>query len=88
MASIDRSQLMMVGRHRVGGKIKMMLPPGSRLMLRQLTRRIRRWRMKTIKPFGRGLPRDTLRISLCDRNPDVARALAAAFLDVGGVEVL
>ena len=44
--------------------------------------------MKTIKPFGRGLPRDTLRISLCDRNPDVARALAAAFLDVGGVEVL
>ena len=56
-------------------------------MLRQLIRRIRRWGMRTIKPFGRSLPRDTLRISLCDRNPDVARALAA-FLDVGDIEVL
>ena len=45
-------------------------------------------RMKTIKPFGRGLPRHTLRISLCDQNPDIARALAAAFLDVEDVEVL
>lgn len=34
--------------------------------------------MRTIKPFGRDLPRDILRISLCDRNPNVARALTAA----------
>jgi hypothetical protein len=45
-------------------------------------------RMKTVKPFGRRLADDPLRVSLCDRNPDVVRALANDFHDVGGVEVL
>ena len=40
------------------------------------------------KPFGRSLADDLLRVSLCDRNPDVVRALANDFHDVGGVEVL
>ncbi len=66
----------------------MSLPSRGRLVMRRLAQGVRRLRMKTIKSFGRGLPGDTLRISLCDRNPDVARALAAAFLDVGGVEVM
>ncbi|WP_435018688.1 macro domain-containing protein [Tundrisphaera sp. TA3] len=57
-------------------------------MLRALARSMRRMRMTVHKPFGRGLAADLLRVSLCDRNPDVARALAVAFRDVGGVEVL
>ena len=44
--------------------------------------------MKVIKPFGRNPSDGHVRVSLCDRNPDVARALADAFLDIGGVEVL
>ncbi len=44
--------------------------------------------MKTVKSFGRGLTDGLLRVSLFDRNPDVARALADAFHDLGGVEVL
>lgn len=44
--------------------------------------------MKTVKPFGRGLADGLLRVSLCDRNPDVVRALAYNFHDAGGVEVL
>ena len=44
--------------------------------------------MKQLKPFGRGMDAGGLRVSLCDRNPDVARALAAAFDGVAGVEVL
>jgi O-acetyl-ADP-ribose deacetylase (regulator of RNase III) len=49
---------------------------------------MRRMLMKTLKPFGRGLADGLLRVSVCDRNPDVARALADGFNDVGGVEVL
>jgi O-acetyl-ADP-ribose deacetylase (regulator of RNase III) len=45
-------------------------------------------RMKTVKSFGRGLADGLLGVSLFDRNPDVARALADAFHDLGGVEVL
>jgi O-acetyl-ADP-ribose deacetylase (regulator of RNase III) len=44
--------------------------------------------MKIIKPFGRGLPEGLVRVSLGDRNPEVARALGRHFHDVGGVEVL
>jgi O-acetyl-ADP-ribose deacetylase (regulator of RNase III) len=45
-------------------------------------------RMKTVKPFGRGHAHGPLRVSLFDRNPEVARALADAFREVAGVEVL
>jgi len=48
----------------------------------------KRMRTKTIKPFGRGFSDAPLRISLCDRNPAVAIALAESFRDVGAVEVL
>ncbi len=44
--------------------------------------------MKTVKPFGRGLADGLLRVSLFDRNAEVARALADAFREVAGVEVL
>jgi O-acetyl-ADP-ribose deacetylase (regulator of RNase III) len=49
---------------------------------------LRRMRMKVIKPFGRKLPDGLVRVSLCDRNPDVAHALASIFQDIEGVEVL
>jgi O-acetyl-ADP-ribose deacetylase (regulator of RNase III) len=57
-------------------------------MLRSLARTMRRMRMKTVKPYGRGLGDGLLRVSLCDRNPDVARALAVAFHGIVRVEVL
>ncbi len=49
---------------------------------------IRRMRMKIVKPLGRNLPDGLLRVSLCDRNPDVAQALASHFQNIDGVEVL
>lgn len=42
-------------------------------------------RTKAIKPFAG--PAAPLRVSLCDRNPEVARALADRFDDLGAVEV-
>lgn len=45
-------------------------------------------RVRTIKPFGRSVGNGVLRLSLCDRNPDVARALAEQFSDAEGAEVL
>ncbi|HEV3310128.1 MAG TPA: macro domain-containing protein [Chloroflexota bacterium] len=44
-------------------------------------------RSKTLKPFGRGAA-NSLRVSLTDRNPEVARALASRFDEVDAVEVL
>ena len=44
--------------------------------------------MDVIKPLGRDLDPDRVGLSLCDRDPAVARALAGAFGDVDGVEVL
>jgi len=43
--------------------------------------------MKTLKPFGKLRP-ECLKISLGDRNPEVAAALAAAFGDLAEVEVV
>jgi O-acetyl-ADP-ribose deacetylase (regulator of RNase III) len=43
--------------------------------------------MRTLKPFGRSVAEGLIRVSLCDRNPEVARALADAFHEVAGVEV-
>jgi O-acetyl-ADP-ribose deacetylase (regulator of RNase III) len=53
-------------------------------MLRSLFRRMR---MKIAKPLGRKLPDGLVRVSLCDRNPGVARALASIFQEIEGVEV-
>lgn len=44
--------------------------------------------MKTLKPFGPGLAAGLVRVTLCDRNPDVARAQAEAFGVIVGVEVM
>lgn len=57
-------------------------------MLPTLAKAFQRLRMKVIKPLGRNLPDNLLRVSLCDRNPDVALALASHFQDIEGVEVL
>src|SRR5262249_38319440 len=48
---------------------------------------IRRWRMKTLKPFGRA-DSAGLRVSLGDLNPNVACALAEAFAGAAAVEVV
>lgn len=56
-------------------------------MLDSLATLVRRWRMKTIKPFGKTTP-DRLRLSLGDLNSEVAIALAAAFEGVDQVEVV
>jgi hypothetical protein len=60
----------------------------ERAMLPSLVKALRRMRMKVIKPFGRKPPDGLVRVSLCDRNPDIARDLAGAFQDIEGVEVL
>ncbi len=56
-------------------------------MFRSLAGRMRRMRSKMLKRFGRGAA-TPLRVSLSDRNPEVAKALAARFDGVDGVEVL
>ena len=56
-------------------------------MLDSIATLIRRWRMKTMKPFGKTSP-DGLRISVGDLNPDIVNALATAFAGVDQVEVV
>lgn len=56
-------------------------------MLEAFLSLIRRWRMKTHKPFGPDSPAG-LRLSLGDMHPEVAQSLAAAFQDVDQVEVV
>jgi O-acetyl-ADP-ribose deacetylase (regulator of RNase III) len=57
-------------------------------MLQLISRSLRRRRVKVTKPFGKGWASDRLRVSLCDRGPDVVRALADRFHDAPGVEVI
>lgn len=57
-------------------------------MLEAIRASVRRWRMKTHKPFGRLAGDEAFRISLGDRNGEVAQSLARAFHDVPTVEVL
>ncbi|WP_435006060.1 macro domain-containing protein [Tundrisphaera lichenicola] len=45
-------------------------------------------RMKVHKPFGSGAATGLVRVSLCDRSPEVAGRLADLFRDAEGVEVL
>jgi len=56
-------------------------------MFDSITAKVRRWRMNSLKPFGKLRP-ECLRISLGDRNPEVAAALAVAFGNVNEVEVV
>jgi O-acetyl-ADP-ribose deacetylase (regulator of RNase III) len=56
-------------------------------MLERVLARIRRWRMKTLKPFGPAPP-ESLLLSLGDTNLHVARELADRFADAPAVEVV
>src|SRR5258708_3312659 len=56
-------------------------------MFSSLMTRIRRWRVKTLTRFGRTDP-NSLHLSIGDQNPDVAQALAAAFVGVDSVEIV
>src|SRR4051794_15811362 len=56
-------------------------------MLASVSKCLRRWRMKTLKPLGKH-HQGQLRLTLGDRNRDVARALAAAFESAADVEVV
>jgi hypothetical protein len=56
-------------------------------MLQLIAARIRRWRMKTLKPFG-SVPATGLRLSLGDLNHRTAGALADGFADADAVEVV
>src|SRR5262249_33640041 len=60
---------------------------GGESMLESLLRRMRRWQMRTCKPFGK-TPTAAMRLSLCDSHADMADRLAAAFHDVDAVEVV
>lgn len=62
-------------------------------MFRTLHSLLERWRMsgrvRVLKAFGAALPEGiALRLRLGDRNPEVAAALAEAFADASGVEVV
>ncbi len=56
-------------------------------MFQWLAAKTRRWRMTTLKPFGK-VPAGSLRLSLGDLDPRVARALADAFADADATEVV
>ncbi len=45
-------------------------------------------RTKVHKPFGRSIGTGVLRLSLCDKNPEVARTFAGLFAEADGVEVI
>jgi O-acetyl-ADP-ribose deacetylase (regulator of RNase III) len=47
-----------------------------------------RMRMKVAKPFGKHLPPDSLRITLCDSNSEMVQAWATRFSGVDSVEIL
>src|SRR5262249_50174070 len=53
-----------------------------------LTAKARRWRMKTLKPFGNTASAAGLRLSVGDLVPGTAAALADAFADADAVEVV
>ena len=57
-------------------------------MLRGIQNYLRRRQMKTAKPFGKNIPAQTLRLSLCDRNPEMVDAWIDTFHDVPAVEIL
>jgi O-acetyl-ADP-ribose deacetylase (regulator of RNase III) len=56
-------------------------------MFQRLLGKVRRWRMTTLKPFGKSAPAG-LRLSLGDLSGRVAAALADAFADADAVEVV
>lgn len=63
-------------------------PVGGGGLIHAILAKARRWRLKTLKPQGRGATAGGLRLCLGDRDGAVARALAGAFADAAGVEVV
>jgi len=57
-------------------------------MFRWLTAKARRWRMKTLKRFGKSISTAGLRLSLGDLDSRTAAVLADAFADTDAVEVV
>lgn len=57
-------------------------------MFQWFTRRVRRWRIKILKPFGPSASAAVPRVSLGDLDPGVANALAETFRDADAVEVV
>jgi hypothetical protein len=56
-------------------------------MLEWIAAKLRRWRMRTLKPFGTAATSGLL-LSLGDLSARVASALADAFADVEAVEMV
>lgn len=57
-------------------------------MVHTILAKVRQWRMKTLKPFGDPPGGLSPRLTLADRDADVARALAKAFAGVPDVQVM
>jgi O-acetyl-ADP-ribose deacetylase (regulator of RNase III) len=57
------------------------------VMLEPVVARIRRWNVKTLKPFG-SMSNETLRLSLGDVNASVTEAMVQAFTGIASVEVV
>jgi O-acetyl-ADP-ribose deacetylase (regulator of RNase III) len=57
-------------------------------MMHWMMAKIRRWRMKTHKSFGKANSPEALRLTVGDLDSAIAQALAAAFADVDEVEVV
>jgi O-acetyl-ADP-ribose deacetylase (regulator of RNase III) len=81
---LDRTHRPGFSNHRGSSVIRR----GRLFMFQWLTAKARRWRVKTLKPFGPSTPTAGPRLSLGDRAPGVARALADAFADADAVEVV
>ncbi len=57
-------------------------------MIHSILASIRRWQMKTLKPFGDTSAGKGPKLTIGDRNSEIAGALAEAFSRVPGVEVI
>lgn len=44
--------------------------------------------VKTVKPFGKKIRKDDIRISICDKNPDIVNVFARLFVEEERVEIL
>ncbi|QHT69147.1 phosphatase [Rhodocytophaga rosea] len=57
-------------------------------MLSKIYRFFKRMKVDTLKPFGKDLAKDELRISICDLNKDIAKVFADVFAQESSVEIL
>jgi O-acetyl-ADP-ribose deacetylase (regulator of RNase III) len=57
-------------------------------MVRSVVNWLKRMQVNTVKPFGKGVGSDVLRISICDTNQEIAAVFARIFAREANVEVL